>query len=97
MVLLEWLERLMQPELQLPQEARVEVEPGEKQQGSQEGWNEEGHSGLDGPLKAMWSEWLMAQKGKLGLERKGDLLEIPQLLSVWNWGSRQGFLPPISE
>lgn len=31
-------------------------------------------------LEAMWSKWLLAQKGKLGLEEKGDLLEILQLV-----------------
>ena len=53
--------------------------------------------GLHGPLEATWSEWLVAQKGKPGIERKGDLLEILQLVSWQNWGWRQGFLPPVSE
>lgn len=38
------------------------------------------HNGLDWPLETMWSKWLMAQKEKLGLEEKGDLLEILQLV-----------------
>lgn len=40
----------------------------------------EWHRELDWPLEAMWSKWLMSQKGKLGLEEKGALLDILQLV-----------------
>lgn len=67
----------MQLEHQLPQETPLEAEPGGKWQGSQRAGMAQ-WAGL--PLETMWSKWLMAPKGKLGLEEKGDLLEILQLV-----------------